>query len=143
MSSFKCGDKNSTACSRSGRTRDLNNGRISSLFLYLKLKGNAPQDSVGRFAVFLCLFLPLAVFFDDDSKIPLLICCRQLLIGHVTVALHVAVPDVHHRTFINIEIHLALVGPINKFIDTTSSVILIVAGTKMHEREIKSHLRIT
>ena len=33
------------------------------------------------------------------------------------VALHVGVSDVHHRTFINIEIHLPLVYTLNKFID--------------------------
>ena len=35
--SLKCGDQNCTAYSRCGRTRDLYNMRISSLFLYLKL----------------------------------------------------------------------------------------------------------
>ena len=62
------------------------------------------------------MFLPLEVFGDDDSQIPLLICCRQLLILHVIVALHVVLSDVHHRIFINIEIHLPLVCPLNKFI---------------------------
>ena len=38
MCRLKCGDQNSTACSRCWRTRDLYNGRISSLFLYLKLR---------------------------------------------------------------------------------------------------------
>ena len=81
------------------------------------IAGNEPQYSVGRFAAFLCLFLPLEVFGDDDSQIPLLICSRQLLIGHVIVAFHVVVSDVHHRTVINIEIHLPPVCPLNEFID--------------------------
>ena len=53
----------------------------------------------------------------DDSQNPLLICCRQLWMGHVIVALRVVVLDVHHITFINIEIHLPVVYPRNKFID--------------------------
>ena len=43
------------------------------------------------------MIFPLEVFSDDDSEIPLLICCWQLLIGHVIVALHVVVSDVHHK----------------------------------------------
>ena len=89
------------------------------LFFVPEIAGNEPQYSVGCFATFIGLFLPLEVFGDDDSQIiPLLICCRQLLIGHVIVALHVVVSDVHHRTCINIEIHLPLVCPRNKFIET-------------------------
>ena len=42
MSHLKFGDQNCTACSRCGRTRDLYNGRISSLFLYLKLLAMNP-----------------------------------------------------------------------------------------------------
>ena len=52
-----------------------------------EIAANEPQYSVGRFAAFLCLFLPLEVFGDDDSLIALLICCQQLLIGHVIVVL--------------------------------------------------------
>ena len=66
--------------------------------------GNEPQYSIGHFAAFLCLFMPLEVFVDE------------LLIGHVIVAVHVA-SDVHYRTFINIEIHLPHVCTLNKFID--------------------------
>ena len=36
MSRLRCGDQNFTSCSRCGRTSDLYNGRISSLFLYLR-----------------------------------------------------------------------------------------------------------
>ena len=72
----------------------------SVLCFCTEIEGNESQYSVGRFAAFLCLFLPLEVFGDDDSKIPLLICCRQLLIGNVIVALHVVVSNVHHRTVI-------------------------------------------
>ena len=32
-----------------------------------EIAGNEPQYSVGRFAAFLCLFLPLEDFSDDDS----------------------------------------------------------------------------
>ena len=87
------------------------------MFFNLKNAGKEPQYSVFRFTVFLCLFLPLEVFGDDDSYIPLLICRRELLIGHVIVALHVVVSDVHHRTFIYIETQLPIVSPLNKFID--------------------------
>ena len=91
-----------------------------------EIADNKPQYSVGRFAAFLGLCLPLEVFGDDDSQIPLLICCRQLLIGHVIVALHVVVCDVHHRTlnFINIEIHLPHACPLNKFTDIFYSSII-------------------
>ena len=51
------------------------------------------------------------------SFVMLLICCRQLLIGHGVVPFHVVVSDVHPRTFINIEIRLRLVCPLNNFID--------------------------
>ena len=71
----------------------------SVLFFVPEIVGNEPQYSAGRFAAFLCLFLPLEVFGDDDSLNTLLISCRQLLIGHVIVALHVFGSDVHHRTF--------------------------------------------
>ena len=49
--------------------------------------------------------MPLGVFGDEYSWIPLLICCRQLFIRHVLVALHAVVFDVHRSTFIYIEIH--------------------------------------
>ena len=90
---------------------------ISVIFFVPEIAGNKPQYSVGCFAAFLGLFLPLEVFGDDDSSILLLICCRQLLIGHVIVAFHVVVSDVHQRTCICIETHLPLVRPLNKFID--------------------------
>ena len=76
-----------------------------------EIEGNEPQYSVGHFAAFICLFLPLEFFDDDDSLIPLLICCWQLLIGHVIIALHAVVSDVHHRTLIYIETHLPLDCP--------------------------------
>ena len=80
-----------------------------SFVLYLKLRVNEPQYSVGHFEAFRCSFLSLEVFGDDDSQIPLLICSRQLLIGHVIVALHVVVSDVHETKFIYMETHLPLV----------------------------------
>ena len=116
MSRLKCRVQNCTACSRCGWNRDLYNERISSFFVP-EIAVNEPQYSVGHFADFICSFLLLEVFGDYDSQIQLLICCQQLLIGHVIVALHVVASDVHHRTFINIEIHLPLDCPLNKFID--------------------------
>ena len=80
------------------------------------IEGNVPQFSVGCFAAFPVCFFALEVF-DDDSKISLLICSLRLLIEHVIAAMHVLVTDVHHTTFINIEIHLPLVCQFNKFID--------------------------
>ena len=59
MSRLKYRDQNCTACSRCGRTRDLYNGRFSSLFLY--------QVLCWPFSAFLYLFLPLEVFGDGDS----------------------------------------------------------------------------
>ena len=38
ISCLECGDQNCTACSRCVRARDLYNGRISSLILYVKLQ---------------------------------------------------------------------------------------------------------
>ena len=111
---LKCGDQNCTACSRCCRIRDLYNGRISSLFLCLKFLA---MNSVAVFAAFLRLFLPLEVIGDDDSLIPMSVCCRLLLIGHVILAVDVVVSDLHHRTFIYIETHLPFVCPLNKFID--------------------------
>ena len=66
MSRLKCGDHNCTACSRCGRTGDLYNGRISSLFFVPEISGNEPQYFISRFAAVLSLFLPLEVFGDDD-----------------------------------------------------------------------------
>ena len=39
---------------------------MSSVFVS-EIAGNEPQQAVGRFAAFLCLFLSLEVFGDDDS----------------------------------------------------------------------------
>ena len=39
----------------------------SVLYFVPEIVGNESQYSVGRFAAFLCLFLPLEVFGDDDS----------------------------------------------------------------------------
>ena len=115
MSRLKCGDPNCIACSDVGGHGICIIGG-SVLCLLPEIVGNEPQYSVGRFAAFLSLFLPLEVFGDVDSKISLLICCRQLLIRHVIVALHVVVSDVHHRTFIYIRTHLPLVCLLNNFI---------------------------
>ena len=115
MSLLKCGDQNCTACSRCEPTRDLYNGRISSLLLYLKLRAMNPRTLLAvlqPFSVYLCHLRS----GDDDSLIPLLTCCWQMLIGHVIVALDVVVSDVHQRTFIYIETHLPLICPLIKFI---------------------------
>ena len=82
---------------------------------------NESQNAVGRFAAFLCSFLTLEVFGDDDSYIPLLICCRQ---PHAIVALHVVMSDVYHRTFIFIETHLPLVCPLNNLLISSCNSIL-------------------
>ena len=87
------------------------------MFLYLKLQAMNPSTPLAVLRLFLGLVFPLEGFGDDDSQIPLLICCQQLLIGHVLVALHVIVSDVHHRTIINIEIQLPLGCQVYKFID--------------------------
>ena len=74
MSRLKCGDQNWTACSRCGQTRDLYNGRISSLFLYLILRAINPSTLLAvlqffsvcfchlRSVVMWCLFLDSAVY---------------------------------------------------------------------------------
>ena len=67
-------------------------------FCTRNLRAMNPSTLLAVCAAFLCLFLPPEVFGD-------------------IVALHVVVSDVHHRTFINIVIHLPLVCPLNKFID--------------------------
>ena len=56
--------------------RDVDGRRIcimgGSVFVFVpEVACNSPQYSVGRTAIFLCLFLPLEVFDDDDSWIPL------------------------------------------------------------------------
>ena len=43
--------------------------------LVLEIVGNESEYSIGSFAAFLCLLLPLEVFGDDDSKISLLFSC--------------------------------------------------------------------
>ena len=44
---------------------------------------NESEYSIGSFAAFLGLLLPLEVFGDDDSMISLLFSYWQLLVGHV------------------------------------------------------------
>ena len=50
--SLKCGDPNCTACSRCVRTRDFYNERISSLFLYLKLRAMNPNTLLAVLQLF-------------------------------------------------------------------------------------------
>ena len=71
MARLKCGDQNCTACPRYGRTRDLYNRRISSLFLYLKLLAMDPSTLLAVLQIFSVCFvvLPLKAFGDDDPKI--------------------------------------------------------------------------
>ena len=78
---IKCGAQDCTVCSRCGRTKGLYNRRISSLFLYLKLREMNP-------CTLLVVLLIFSVCFGHLFQIPLLICFEQLLIGLVLVALH-------------------------------------------------------
>ena len=56
------------------------------MFLYLKLRAINPSTLLVVLQLFsVGLLLPLEVFGDDESQIPLLLCCVQLLIGHVII----------------------------------------------------------
>ena len=59
MSRLKCGNQNWTACSKCGWTRDLYNGRISSFFLYLKLRAINPSTLLAVLQLFSFFFLGL------------------------------------------------------------------------------------
>ena len=85
--------------------------------LVLEIASNESEYSIGGFATFLCLLLPLEVFGDNDSKISLLFSCWQLLVGYGVVAIYIVVSNVHHCTFVNIKFHLPLVGPIFQLVD--------------------------
>ena len=52
MSRHKSGYQNCTACSRCGQTRDLYNGRIISIFVYLKFRAMNPSTLFVVFAAF-------------------------------------------------------------------------------------------
>ena len=52
-----------------------------------------PSTLLAVLQLFSVCFRHLRYLDDDDSYIPILICCRQLLIGHVIVALHVVMSD--------------------------------------------------
>ena len=67
-----------------------------------EILGNESEYSIGGFAAFLCLLLPLEVFGDDDSMISLLFSYWQVLVGHGVVAIHIDVSNVHHCAFANI-----------------------------------------
>ena len=57
MSRLKCRDQNCTTCSRCRLTRDLSNGRISSLFLYLELLAMNPSTLLAILQIFsVCSF---------------------------------------------------------------------------------------
>ena len=110
-----------------------NSGFVSwedQFFVFVpEIAGNEPLYSVCRVVAFLCVFLPLQIFGHDDSQIPLLICCRQLLIGHVIVASQVVVSDVHHRTLINTMTTLKFISHLSSYstsllISSCSSVML-------------------
>ena len=85
--------------------------------LVLGIAGNESEYSIGSFAAFLCLRLPLLVFDDDDSEISLLFSYWQLLVGHGVVAIYIVVSNVHHCAFANIKFHLPLVGLIFQLFD--------------------------
>ena len=67
MSRHKYGNQIWIAYSRCGRTRDLYIVEDPFFVLVPEIAGNKPYYSVGRFAAFICLFLPIEVFVDDDS----------------------------------------------------------------------------
>ena len=63
MSRLKYGDRNCTACSRCGPTRDLYNGRICCLFSYLKFVGKfACLKFAGKFS-----YLKISLFIFATS----------------------------------------------------------------------------
>ena len=62
MSRLKCGDQNCTACSRRGPTSDLCNGRISSSFLYQKLRAMNPNTLLAVLKLFSVCFCHLRSF---------------------------------------------------------------------------------
>ena len=70
MSRLKCGDQNWSACSRCGRTRDLDNERISSFFLYLKLRAMNPSTLLAvlqLFSICFCHLWSLVWLFRDPA----------------------------------------------------------------------------
>ena len=75
ISRLKCEDQNWTACSRCGQTRDLYNGRISSLFLYLKLRAINPSTLLAvlqLFSVCFCHLRSLVMMIPIDPAVDLL-----------------------------------------------------------------------
>ena len=56
MSCLKCGEQNCTACLRCMRSRNLYNGRISSLFLHLKLQAMNPSTLLAALQFFSVCF---------------------------------------------------------------------------------------
>ena len=94
--------------------------------LVLEIAGNESKYSIGGFAIFLVLLLPLKVFGDNDSKISLLFSYWQLLVGHGVVAIYIVVSNVHHCIFVNIKFHLPLVGPIFQLVDVSKEYILVI-----------------
>ena len=71
---------------------------------------------------FFRLFLALEVFGYSDSKISLFFCCNWLLIRHCEVILYVLVTNVHYYKFVNIEVHLPFVRPVNRPVEVLSSL---------------------
>ena len=78
--------------------------------LVLVIVGNESECSIGSFPAFLRLLLLLEVYSDYDYKISLLFSYWQLLVGHGVVAIYIVVSNVHHCSFLNINLHLPHVG---------------------------------
>ena len=87
-----------------GRTRDLHNGRISSVFLYLKLREMKTSTRLAVSQLFSVCFCHLMYLV----MIPRSRC--WFVVGNRWLDM-LQLSDVHHRTCINIEIRLALVCP--------------------------------
>ena len=80
------------------------------------------SDNVPKYTLFwspLLFVFPVKVFGNLllVMQISLFICCQQLLIGHAVFAVNVLCPMCITKQFINIEIRLPFVCPLNTFID--------------------------
>ena len=113
---------------RDGRARDLYNGRISSLLMYLKLRALNPS-------ILLDVLQLLSVCFATcghwwwwflDPAVHLF---SQLWIWHIIVTRHFVVSDLCHSTDINIEIHLSLIWTVYKFVNISYSHVIRVSSS--------------
>ena len=118
MSRLKCYRQNCTSYSRCERSRGLHSRKICSLFLFLKLRAISSVlcrrlCSVSQFVFdtwglwwwwILDLAVDLLLSAVGWTCYSCFACCFVWWASHCSI-------------FINIEIHLSLVGPLNKFID--------------------------